>query len=81
MLRVCDLCGEVDGLPRDVIGCAIGEAPPVNTDFVNAVLRDDSLDADTKASVVADLHDNTLMLRHLDGQGCSVPNITSLEGN
>jgi hypothetical protein len=39
--------------------------------MVDAVIRDADLDPEVKASVVADLHDNTLMLRHLPDFGCA----------
>jgi hypothetical protein len=70
MLRICDRCGAIDDLPREVVNCAITEAPPVNKAMVDAVIRDESLDPEVKASVVADLHDNTLMLRHLPDVEC-----------
>jgi len=70
MLRICDVCGNVDELPRQVIVCTPSEAPPVNQAMVAAVLEHVDLDSDTKAAIVKDLSDTTLMLRHLPGEKC-----------
>ena len=67
MLRICDVCGEVDDLPRDLVSCAPGEAPAVDQAMLNAVLQRTDLADEVKASIVADLSNNTLMIRHIDG--------------
>ena len=71
MLRICDICGVVDDLPRSVVTCTPQEAPPVNQKMLTAVLDNPDLDAETKAAIVADLSDNTLMLRHLPEVECA----------
>jgi hypothetical protein len=70
MLRICDVCGVVDELGRNVISCTPAEAPPVNQQMLSAVLDNPDLDGATKAAIVADLSDNTLMLRHLPEAEC-----------
>ena len=70
MLRICDMCGIVDELPREVVNCTPEECPPVNQAMIKTVFDNEALDNDTKQSIIADLHDNTLMLRHLSDAEC-----------
>lgn len=79
MLRVCDVCGGVDELPREVVSCTPDECPPVNQAMVTAILRRDDLAPEVQSAIVADLHDNTLMLRHLPEVEC-LPFVAPLEG-
>lgn len=64
-LRICDVCGGVDDHPRHVLAAGIGEIP-VNQANLAKVLGDDSLSADDKARIVADIVDTTTQLRHMD---------------
>jgi hypothetical protein len=64
-LRICDVCGGVDDHPRHVLAAGLGEIP-VNEANLAKVLADDSLTAEEKAAIVADIVDTTTQLRHLD---------------
>lgn len=71
-LRICDVCGEVDDLPRHVVAHSPGEVP-VNTDLVVTIASRDDLDPVVRESIVADIIDTSLELRHMHccaGAGC-----------
>lgn len=65
-LRVCDVCGQVDDHPRHLVSFGPGEAPPVDQAMIASIVARDDLSADVRASIVADLADTTLQLRHMD---------------
>lgn len=65
VLRVCDLCGQVDDHPRHVIAGTERDAfSRPSDDILNKVL--DAAPADDRARLVNDLLDTTSSDRHLD---------------
>lgn len=65
MLRICDVCGQVDDHPRHVIGFEPDTIQP-NTEMAVKVSERDDLEYEDKLRIVQDILDTTLMLRHMD---------------
>lgn len=71
--RVCDSCGQVDDHPRHVIHYAPGTAPAPDPALVARVAGNQELTQEVRDSVIADLLDTSVQLRHMDccsGAGC-----------
>jgi hypothetical protein len=64
LVRVCDVCGGVDDHPRHQVVGDPGTGPP-NDVAVSAVLEAD-LSSDMRVTLLNDLYDTSLLLRHLD---------------
>lgn len=63
LLRICDVCGQVDDHPRHVFG-TIGLEP--NMDHVEAVVAMEDLAPEDRARIVSEILDTTTQYRHPD---------------
>jgi hypothetical protein len=61
MLRICDVCGVIDDLPRHVHGTFGLE---INQAHISAVLDRSDLASDERARIIAEISDTTLQQRH-----------------
>lgn len=65
LLRVCDLCGDVDDHPRHVLTGGLPDVYPTpSVDLINKVLGNAS--EDDRARLVRDLVDTSSSDRHMD---------------
>ena len=65
--RICDVCGGFDDHPRHVISLAeVTSPPPVTPELVKKLALTVDLSSDGGVAALADLYDQSLMLRHPD---------------
>ena len=70
MERICEVCGVIDELPREVVWCAAGEWTPSPL-LVAAVSTDLDLADDVRTAALAALSDQTSIQRHLGDVTCN----------
>lgn len=64
-MRVCDICGLIDDLPRHVVAHDPGAAPATSGRALDAVLENTTASTADKAAAVAAIEDDTLQIRHI----------------
>ena len=61
MLRICDVCGDIDEKSRHVF---IASGLPVNEAHIAAVLDRSDIDSSERARIITEINDTTVQQRH-----------------